>query len=64
MTGIHLLQEQRRMGFEEAHGGWQAMRLTQEEAAPRRAERSRQWALEVQQRRGTNVATVALHGYC
>ena len=37
------------------HGARAALRT-----APRRADRSSRWALEVQQRRGTNVATVAL----
>ena len=33
MTRTQLLQELRQMRFEEAYGGWQARRLTQEEAA-------------------------------
>ena len=33
MTRTQVLQEIRRMRFEEAYGGWQARRLTQEEAA-------------------------------
>ena len=31
MTRTQLLQELRQMSFEEAYGGWQARRLTQEE---------------------------------
>ena len=31
MTRTQLLQELRKMRFEEAYGGWQARRLTQEE---------------------------------
>ena len=33
MTRTQLLQELRQMRFEEAYGGWQCRRLTQEEAA-------------------------------
>ena len=33
MTRTQVLQEIRRMRFEEAYGGWQSRRLTQEEAA-------------------------------
>ena len=33
MTKTRLLQEIRKMRFEEAYGGWQERRLTQEEAA-------------------------------
>ena len=33
MTRTQVLQEIRRMRFEEAYGGWQERRLTQEEAA-------------------------------
>ena len=33
MTRCQVLQEIRRMRFEEAYGGWQSRRLTQEEAA-------------------------------
>ena len=33
MTKTQVLQEARRMRFEEAYGGWQDRRLTQEEAA-------------------------------
>ena len=32
MTRTQALQEIRRMRFEEAYGGWQSRRLTQEEA--------------------------------
>ena len=34
MTRTQALQEIRRMRFEEAYGGWQSRRLTQEEAVP------------------------------
>ena len=33
MVRTQVLQEIRRMRFEEAHGGWQSRRLTQEAAA-------------------------------